>query len=370
MNVLTSITVLGFLIFFHEMGHFLAAILQGIYVDGFSIGFGPSVIKKKYKNITYSLRAFPLGGFVSFPDEELNNIDPNDENLLKNRPVIQKVIVISAGVFANLILAYTLLIVNVTTIGIPFDPEPGILVLAIQPEKPASLAGLQAGDKILKIENHTLGVGDQAVSALVKDIQNASENPISITIDRDGVLKDLTLVPKNIDGKGTIGAQLQPNIKKETKKTKNILELFNYTNNEFSSLLVKTIQGYKGLITNFSSTAQQLSGPVKIVEIGAQLSQQGGTGILLFAALISINLAVLNSLPLPLLDGGQLVFTLIEGFRGKPVPVKVQMVVTQSSFFLLVGLSVLLIIRDTSQLLIVQRLLSQLINFKNCSPSC
>jgi len=359
MNVLTSITVLGFLIFFHEMGHFLAAILQGIYVDGFSIGFGPSIIQKRYKNITYSLRAFPLGGFVSFPDEEINNIDPEDPNLLKNRPVIQRVIVISAGVFANLILAYIILIVNVTTIGIPFDPEPGILVLATQPEKAASIAGLQAGDKILKIERSTLGVGDQAVSALVKEIQNSSDNPILITIDRDGVLKDLTLVPKNIDGKGTIGAQLQPNIKKETKKTKNIFELFKYTNNEFSSLLVKTIQGYKGLITNFSSTAQQLSGPVKIVEIGAQLSQQGGTGILLFAALISINLAVLNSLPLPLLDGGQLLFTLIEGFRGKPVPVKVQMVVTQSSFFLLVGLSVLLIIRDTSQLLIVQRLLNQ-----------
>ena len=157
---------------------------------------------------------------------------------------------------------------------------------------------------------------------------------------------------------------------KETKKTKNIYDLFKYTNNEFSSLLSKTIQGYKGLITNFSSTAQQLSGPVKIVEIGAQLSQQGGTGILLFEALISINLAVLNSLPLPLLDGGQLVFTLIEGFRGKPVPIKVQMVVTQSSFFLLVGLSVLLIIRDTSQLLIVQRFLNQWINFINCYPSC
>ncbi|WP_288236046.1 RIP metalloprotease RseP [uncultured Prochlorococcus sp.] len=359
MNVLTSITVLGFLIFFHEMGHFLAAILQGIYVDGFSIGFGPSIIQKRYKDITYSLRAFPLGGFVSFPDEEINNIDPKDPNLLKNRPVFQRIIVISAGVFANLILAYTILILNVTTIGIPYDPDPGILVLATQPEKAASIAGLQAGDKILRIETSTLGVGDQAVSALVKEIQSSSEKPISITIDRNGVLKDLTLVPKNLDGKGTIGAQLQPNIKTETKKTKNIFQLFKYTNNEFSSLLVKTIQGYKGLITNFSSTAQQLSGPVKIVEIGAQLSQQGGTGILLFAALISINLAVLNSLPLPLLDGGQLVFTLIEGFSGKPVPVKVQMFVTQSSFFLLVGLSVLLIIRDTSQLLIVQRLLNQ-----------
>ena len=182
---------------------------------------------------------------------------------------------------------------------------------------------------------------------------------IFIEIERNGDLKKIILKPKNVDGKGTIGAQLQPNIRKETKRTKNVYELFEYTNKEFSSLLVKTIQGYKGLVTNFSSTAQQLSGPVKIVEIGAQLSEQGGSGILLFAALISINLAVLNSLPLPLLDGGQLLFTLIEGFRGKPVPLKLQIAVTQSSFFLLVGLSVLLIIRDTSQLLIVQRLLNQ-----------
>ncbi len=359
MNVLTSITVLGFLIFFHEMGHFLAAILQGIYVDGFSIGFGPSIIQKKYKDITYSLRAFPLGGFVSFPDEELNNIDSKDPNLLKNRPIIQRAIVISAGVLANLLLAYIILIINVSTLGIPFDPEPGILVLATQPEKAASLAGLETGDKIIKIESKNLGVGDQAVSYLVKEIQNSSDKPISIEIERNGIFKNITLIPKNVDGKGTIGAQLQPNVSKETKKIKGVYELFKYTNKEFSSLLVKTIQGYKGLITNFSSTAQQLSGPVKIVEIGAQLSEQGGTGILLFAALISINLAVLNSLPLPLLDGGQLVFTLIEGLRGKPVPVKVQIAVTQSSFFLLVGLSVLLIIRDTSQLLIVQRLLNQ-----------
>ena len=359
MNVLTSITVLGFLIFFHEMGHFLAAILQGIYVDGFSIGFGPAILKKKYKNITYSFRAFPLGGFVSFPDEELNHIDPNDPNLLKNRPIIQRIIVISAGVLANLLLAYTILIFNVTTIGIPSDPQPGVLVIATQPEKVAFNAGLETGDKILKVEGIDLGVGDQAINALVKKIQSASNKAISIEIERAGTFKEISLIPKDIDGKGTIGAQLQPNISKETNKTKNFYELFKYTNNEFSSLLFKTIQGYKGLITNFSSTAQQLSGPVKIVEIGAQLSQQGGNGILLFAALISINLAVLNSLPLPLLDGGQLLLTVIEGLRGKPVPVKIQMAVTQSSFFLLVGLSVLLIIRDTSQLLIVQRLLNQ-----------
>ncbi len=359
MNVLTSITVLGFLIFFHEMGHFLAAILQGIYVDGFSLGFGPPIIKKTYRNITYSLRAFPLGGFVSFPDEDQKGIDSKDPNLLKNRPLTQKIIVISAGVFANLLLAYAILIFNVTTVGIPYDPDPGILVLAIQPDKAAYRAGLQPGDKILKINDNTLEAGDEAVNILVREIQKSSNESIKLNIDRESNLKELSLIPENIDGKGTIGAQLQPNIRKETYKTKNIFELFEFTNNEFSSLLIKTIDGYKGLVTNFSSTAQQLSGPVKIVEIGAQLSEQGGTGILLFAALISINLAVLNSLPLPLLDGGQLIFTLIEGIRGRPIPEKIQIAVTQSSFLLLVGLSVVLIIRDTSQLLIIQRLLNQ-----------
>ncbi len=359
MNVLTSITVLGFLIFFHEMGHFLAAIFQGIYVNGFSIGFGPSILKKEILNVTYSLRVFPLGGFVSFPDEDQKGINSNDPNLLKNRPIYQRVIVISAGVFANLLLAYLILILNVTFIGIPFDPDPGISVLAIQPDKAAYMAGLEPGDKILKIRDDTLGVGDQAVNLLVDEIQKSFEKDITITIKRGDLIKELNLKPQNIDGKGTIGAQLQPNIKEETYKTKNFFELFKFTNKEFSSLLLKTVDGYKGLITNFSSTAKQLSGPVKIVEIGAQLSEQGGTGILIFAALISINLAVLNSLPLPLLDGGQLVFTMIEGIRGRPIPDKIQIAVTQSSFLLLVGLSVVLIIRDTSQLLIIQKLLKQ-----------
>ena len=102
---------------------------------------------------------------------------------------------------------------------------------------------MEPGDKIIGIETRTLGVGDEAVSTLVKRIQNSSDETISIKIERDGIFKDLTLVPKNVNGKGTIGAQLQPNIRKETKKTKNFYELFKYTNKEFSSLLVKTIQG-------------------------------------------------------------------------------------------------------------------------------
>ena len=107
------------------------------------------------------------------------------------------------------------------------------------------------------MDGNILGIGDQAVSSLVKKIQSSSEETIEIQILRQDSLLDLNLIPQNIEGKGTIGAQLQPNIKKETQKTKNINDLFQYTNKEFLSLLTKTIQGYKGLITNFSSTAQQ-----------------------------------------------------------------------------------------------------------------
>ena len=113
------------------------------------------------------------------------------------------------------------------------------------------------------------------------------------------------------------------------------------------------------MVTDFETTSQQLSGPVKIIEIGAQLSEQGSSSLILFAALISINLAVLNSLPLPILDGGQLVLLILEGIRGKPVPEKIQLAFMQSGFVLLVGLSVVLIIRDTSQLELVQQLISK-----------
>ena len=107
MNLLTSITVLALLIFFHETGHFLAAILQGIKVSGFSIGFGPPVIQRKIKGVTYSFRILPLGGYVSFPDEEKeSNISQTDPDLLKNRSILQRAIVISAGVFANLLQSF------------------------------------------------------------------------------------------------------------------------------------------------------------------------------------------------------------------------------------------------------------------------
>jgi len=360
MNVLLSITVLGLLIFFHEAGHFLAAILQKIKVSGFSIGFGPALLQKKINGITYSIRSLPLGGYVSFPDDDQDNsLQPDDPDLLKNRPIYQRSIVISAGVIANLLLAWIVLFGQATFIGIPNQADPGVVIMGIQQNEPAFKAGLTAGDQIISVNGKTLGKGKDGIMDLVTIIQRSSGKELLFERVNEDEKDIISITPADNEGNGRIGAQLQQNLPNELSKANNFIEIITTSNSQFSELLSRTVLGYKSLITNFSSTAQQLSGPVKIVEIGAQLSQQGGSGLILFSALVSINLAVLNSLPLPLLDGGQLALLLIESIRGKPVPEKFQLAFMQSGFILLVGLSVVLIIRDTTQLSLVQQFINK-----------
>ncbi len=358
MNVLASLIVLGLLIFFHEAGHFLAATLQGIKVSGFSIGFGPSILKKQFKGVTYSLRALPLGGFVSFPEEEKDTNNANeDPDLLGNRPIPQRALVISAGVLTNLFLAWLILLGQGAFIGIPENVDSGVLVMSVLPNEAAAESGLLAGDKILKIDGEDIGIGQDAVLNLVRKVQTSPGKKIEIESVRGDQNKIIEIIPSKNGGSGKIGAQLQPNISSSLRSANGLGEVLNNANNQFNTLLKQTINGYKGLITNFTSSANQLSGPVKIVEIGAQLSEEGAQGLLLFAVLISINLAVLNALPLPLLDGGQLMILVIEGIQGKPIPQKIQMAFMQSGFLLLVGLSLVLIVKDTSQLSLVQELI-------------
>ena len=356
-NVFVSIGVLALLIFFHEAGHFIAATSQGIRVSGFSIGFGPALIKKEYKGVTYSIRALPLGGFVSFPDdEETSSFSPTDPNLLSNRPIPQRLIVISAGVIANLLIAWLVLFLQTTFIGIPTQPENGVLIINVQENEAADFAGLIAGDKVISINGHKLGAGQEAVENLVNEIKSSPGKSIRLEKQSNEIRSTIEITPKDNLGVGKVGAQLQQNILSNSFKKVTIVESIRNSSHQFSDLLIRTIKGYQGLFTNFASTSKQLSGPVKIVELGAQLSDQGISGISLFAALVSINLAVLNSLPFPLLDGGQFSLILIEAIRRKPIPEKIQYAFMQTGFLILVSLSIVLIIRDTSQLSIFKHL--------------
>lgn len=359
MSVLAAISVLALLIVVHELGHFSAARLQGIHVNRFSIGFGPILWKYQGPETEYALRAIPLGGFVGFPDDDPDSeIPPNDPNLLKNRPILDRAIVISAGVIANLLFAYLVFVTQFATVGVPenFDPQPGILVPQIMAESsPAAKAGLRSGDLIVAAEGERLEAPQEAIPKFIKLIQNSAEQPVELTIQRGNRELNLTVTPElNPDGKAVIGVQLQPNGVVQYRRANNVFEVFSMAAQEFQGMLVRTVQGFAMLITNFSQMAGQVAGPVKIVEQGAGLVQADILRLFPFTAIISINLAIINILPLPALDGGQLAFLLVEALRGKPLPERIQENVMQTGLVLLLGLGVFLIVRDTTQLEIFQ----------------
>ena len=362
MGVLFALAILAALIVVHETGHFLAARWQGIRVSGFSIGFGPPLLQWRRGGILYALRLIPLGGFVAFPDdEEHSDIPANDPDLLRNRPLPQRALVIAAGVLANLLLAWVVLVSQGLVMGIPsgFSTTPGVLVASVQQGQPASLAGLRGGDRILALQGQQLAGGEQAVGDLVAAIRQSPGRTLKLQVQRGEQRRSLALTPTEVAGIGRIGAQLQPSGGQAFRPARGPWEPFQRANREFLALTGRTIDGFVSLATHFNQTASQVSGPVKIVAMGASLAQQGDGSLFLFTALISINLAVLNSLPLPLLDGGQFVLLLLEGVRGRPLPERFQTAFLQSGFVFLVGLSVLLIVKDTSQLPAIQQLLGR-----------
>jgi len=362
MGVLTALAILAGLVVVHEAGHFFAATWQGIRVSSFSIGFGPVLFERQRRGVQFALRAIPLGGFVAFPDDEEDSpIAKDDPNLLSNRPLPQRALVIAAGVLANLLLAWLVLIAQGYLVGIPsgFSATPGVLVSAVQPHQAAAAAGLKAGDRIIVLAGQKLAGGQDAVANLVSTIKGSPERTLTLLAERDGKKLKLKLTPSDLGGVGRIGAQLQPNGTEAFRPAKGLLEPVRQANHDLALLTRRTVDGFVTLATHFGETAGQVSGPVKIVEMGASFAKQGGGSLFLFTALISVNLAVLNALPLPLLDGGQFVLLLLEGVRGKPLPERFQMAFMQSGFVFLVGLSAVLIVKDTSQLPAVQQLFNR-----------
>lgn len=355
MSILAAIAVLAVLIVVHELGHFMAARLQGIYANRFSLGFGPVLWKYQGPDTEYAIRAFPLGGFVGFPDDDPDSdIPPDDPNLLRNRPVLDRAIVISAGVIANLIFAYFLLVVQVGTVGITdFNYQPGVQVPEIAAESSlvAKEAGIKPGDVILAVEDQPLGASRNAILTLMTEIQNSPNQPLELSIKRGEQTLSLDVTPEpGDDGKGRIGVQLAPNGEIVRNYADGLVEMFTIAADEYQRLSTEIAKGFGQLISNFGETAEQVSGPVAIVAIGANIARSDAGNLFQFAALISINLAIINILPLPALDGGQLAFLAIEGIRGKPIPTEVQQNIMQTGLVLLLGLGLFLIVRDTANL--------------------
>ncbi|BAZ82998.1 RIP metalloprotease RseP [Sphaerospermopsis kisseleviana CS-549] len=364
MSVLAAIAVLAILILVHELGHFIAARSQGIYANRFSLGFGPTLLKYQGSQTEYTIRAFPLGGFVGFPDDDPDSaIPPNDPNLLRNRPILDRAIVISAGVIANLIFAYFVLALQIGIVGIPqeFQYQPGVLVKPVNEQSIAYQAGIRAGDIVISVNGQELAASKDSTLLLTKEIQTHPNQQLNLKIQRQNQEIALKLTPtESADGKGLVGIELGPNGEAVYRRPQNPIEIFSVAADRFQQLFIGTIKGFGQLITNFQQTASQVSGPVNIVKIGAKLAADNSANLLSFAAIISINLAIINILPLPALDGGQLAFLLIEGLLGKPLPAKIQEGVMQTGLVLLLGLGIFLIFKETLQLEFVQQIFQNL----------
>ena len=361
-SVLEAAAVLTAIIIVHESGHFLAAYLQGIHVSKFAVGFGPILAKFNANNVEYSIRAFPLGGFVGFPDNDPeSDIPVDDENLLKNRPVLDRVIVISAGVVANIIFAYVIIFLQILSVGLPVrEAFPGVLVPEVKAFSAASRDGLLPGDIILAVDGNELPkIGPNAVSELVDVIKKNPKRNVLLKVERGKENFQIGVTPdENFDGTGKIGVQLSPNVKIFKVLPKNVSEAFSYAGNEFWGLSYNVLDSLKQTFLNFSQTASKVSGPVAIIAVGAEVARSNIDGLYQFAAVLNLNLAVINLLPLPALDGGSLALILIEAARGgRKLPLEIEQRIMSSGITLVLLLGIFLIIRDTLNLDFIKELL-------------
>jgi RIP metalloprotease RseP len=225
----------------------------------------------------------------------------------------------------------------------------GITGVQVKPTV-AVKAGMQPGDVIVEANGQKFGQAIREVQLLQGIVRESAAKPVQLQIQRGDATLPVIVTPEpNKDNDGIIGVSLSPN-GTIVRQRESGLDMLSAGAEQFQNIVVDTISGFGMLISRFSKVANQVAGPVAIVAVGAQIAQSDAASLFQFAALISINLAILNILPLPALDGGHLAFLLIEGVRGKPLPSKIQDGVMQTGLMLLLGLGVFLIIRDTANL--------------------
>ena len=310
MSLIVSLLVISCLIFFHELGHFLMARLMGVHVSIFSIGFGKKLISKKIGDTEWSISAIPLGGYIQMKGQD--DTDPTKVNYDKDsyttKTPIQKIFILLSGPFANFLLAFILYFI-MASIGIPTITS---IVGESAQNSPAKKAGILKGDKIISIDGKEIKYWQD----ISKTIQKA--NPImDFRIIRDNKFINITIKSKIIHDKNIFGEDIERKIIGISPSLDR--EIINY--GFIDSIIYawdKTIWASKFIFQSIQKLLtgvigmDKIGGIITIVDVTAQASNLGLLALLGFSALISVNLGVLNLLPIPALDGGHIMFNLYE----------------------------------------------------------
>lgn len=370
MTVVYAIIVLGILIFVHELGHFLVAKLMGVSVEKFSLGFGPKLFGKKIGETEYLLSAFPLGGYVKMfgeggfieggeadprPEDENAPTDVTSEPVLReltddekarsfaHKTVLARIAIVMAGPVFNLVFAWFIFIV-LCMMGVPTVTAK---IGEALKDKPAAKAGMQKNDVITAINNMPISRWDQIAGS----VSASKGQPLIVTIKRDTRDISLSITPEPRISKNLFGEKVNGYAIGVASAGEVITEYFN----PFQAVIKGTEQTWKVIDLTFMSLVKMVQrvvpmdsvgGPIMIAKMAGEQASAGIAPFLAFMALLSVNLGVLNLLPVPVLDGGHLLFYFMELIFRRPVPQKIREYAQQIGMVLLLGLMVLAFYND------------------------
>ena len=320
-TVLSFLVVLGVLVFIHEMGHYLAARWRGIHVEAFSIGFGTPFARWTDRVGTeWRLCWLPLGGYVKLHGQERpEDVAPEvraawqSGRTFHEKPVLSRAIVVAAGPIANFLLAAVLFSIMFGVQGEPGDP----VVQQVMAGSAAQSAGLQPGDRIVEINSRKIDNFED----IVRIVSVSAGKPLQVEILRAGASETLAVVPASMDdgGGGKLGilgiaGALRP-VGPLGAIEDGVVHVWDVS--------VQTLVGVWQIIIG-QRGASGLGGPLKIAQLSGQVAQNGIGSLVSFIALLSVNLGLINLFPIPILDGGHLVFYAVEAIRGRPLPARAQ----------------------------------------------
>lgn len=344
---------MGFLIGFHELGHFLFAKLFKIRIPSFSLGFGPRILTKKIGETEFCLSAIPFGGYVEIAGAaevgqgEQKEAFASDEGSFATKPFYQKLCVMLGGILFNLFFAYITMIILFMT-GIPKTPlmphRP--IISAIHPQSAAETGGLRMGDRIVSINEKEVGHNLQEIQQI---IQPLALKQATLVIERDGerFVKTILIGSREteIESIGVLGVEFD-SVPTPAHSFTEAVSLGITTCNNW---IRDTFFGFSLLFTR--TGVKKIGGPIMIIAMTVKSATAGWQIFLLLLALISINLAVLNLIPLPILDGGQILFYSIEAIIRRPIPYKIREYIHIATWIMFIILFIYLSINDTSRLI-------------------
>ena len=334
-TVLAFVVVLGVLIFIHELGHYLAARWRGVHVERFSVGFGRALYSwVDRRGCEWRIGWIPLGGYVKMhgmeqPGEGEASQEPlRPEGAFHAKPLRDRAIIVAAGPIANFLLAIVLFAAILMAVGRPVVTTS---VTLVAPGSAAERAGILTGDRIVALD----GTRITRFEEVQRHIRPRAGQEVAVTLDREGRTLELRAVPESRDGNGILGVQAGgaefERLDPASAVWAGTLQMVDVSGQTLGALW-QMITGQRG--------TEELGGPLRIAELSGQMADAGLRNLVLFIAVLSVNLALINLFPIPVLDGGHLVMYAAEAVRGKPLPPRAVEYGFRAGFALLIGLFV------------------------------